>query len=178
MRDLILKMSMSVDGFVGGPNGEMDGFIRHRSPEGAAWVADTVRNAGVQVIGRKTYEGWATFWPTAPGPIAAPMNELPRIVVTRQASVDTSAWPAEIASGDLATNITRLKQQDGNYILAHGGVSFVRELIRLGLVDEFRLVVHPVVLGAGLPLFETPMDLKLIDSRAFPSGTVNTYRRA
>ncbi|GIL41215.1 dihydrofolate reductase family protein [Roseiterribacter gracilis] len=179
MRRLILKLSMSVDGFVGGPNGEMDAFMRHRSPDGAAWVTDLLRDSGVQVIGRKTYEGWATFWPTAPGPMTEAMNALPRIVVTRQASVDTSLWDAEVANGDLATEIARLKQQDGKDILAHGGAGFAQSLIKLGLVDEYRLVVHPVALGAGLPLFPALMDLQLVSATSFASGTVaKVYRPA
>jgi dihydrofolate reductase len=96
-------------------------------------------------------------------------------------SPDTSSWEnVPIASGDLTTEIHRLKQQEGKPILAHGGASFAQSLVQLGLVDEYQLLIHPVVLGKGLPLFSTitaPMYLKLESSTAFKSGVIaNVYR--
>jgi riboflavin biosynthesis pyrimidine reductase len=80
-----------------------------------------------------------------------------------------------VASGDLREEITRMKEQPGKDILAHGGASFAQSLIGLGLVDEFKLLVHPVALGKGLPIFSAlskPLDLKLIESIAFKGGTI------
>jgi dihydrofolate reductase len=132
MRKLILKMSMSVDGYVAGPNGEKDWTMRSRDPEGAAWVEQTLREAGAHLVGRRTYDEWVGFWPTATGPMAEP----------------------------------------GKDLLAQGGVSFAQSLVRLGLVDEYRLVMHPVVLGSGLALFDgaPEFDFELIDSVRFASG--------
>ncbi len=87
-----------------------------------------------------------------------------------------------MASGDLAEEITRLKAQEGKPIMAHGGAGFARSLVALGLVDEFVLLVHPVALGRGLPIFSdlaAPAPLRLMSSRAFPGGSVaQTYRTA
>jgi dihydrofolate reductase len=212
LRRLVLKMSMSLDGFVGGPNGEIDWLIRSRDEGAASWIVDTLWQAGLHAMGSRTYYRMVGYWPTSTEVFAAPMNEIPKVVFTRQKSLDLSAgktttalqnsnesrklqggaptsepapsavsWAtAQVASGDLAEEIRRLKAEDGKDILAHGGASFCRSLVRLGLVDEYRLVVHPVVLGAGLGLFselERPQDLKLISTSLFRSGVAaHVYR--
>ena len=96
---------------------------------------------------------------------------------------DAASWAgAQVANGDLATEIGLLKQQPGKDILAHGGAGFAQSLARLGLADEYRLVVHPVALGAGLSLFAElpkPLDLKLVSTSIFGSGVaVHVYRPA
>jgi len=80
-----------------------------------------------------------------------------------------------VARGDLAEEVVRLKEQPGNFILAHGGAGFARSLVASGLIDEYRLVIHPVVLGRGQPLFSglrSPVDLRLISATPFGSGVV------
>ena len=94
---------------------------------------------------------------------------------------DASSWTSPaIATGDLAEEIARLKQQSGKPILAHGGASFAQSLVRHGLVDEYRLLIHPVALGRGLPLFAglpKPLDLKLLSATSFEGGAVaHIYR--
>jgi dihydrofolate reductase len=100
-------------------------------------------------VGAATYARWARLWPGASGPFAAPMNEIPKIVFSN--STTSADWGATtIATGDLADAVARLKQErPGGYLLAQGGVRFARSLVETGLIDEFRLVVHPIVLGAG-----------------------------
>jgi dihydrofolate reductase len=126
------------------------------------------------------------------------MNAIPKIVFSRsgqlqaattQALADAkrqrteetaasgpSSWTTPgVASGDFASEIARLKQQPGKPILAHGGAGFARSLVRHGLVDEFRLLVHPVALGRGLSLFadlDRPLDLRLVSATAFDGGAV------
>ena len=191
MRRLILKMSMSLDGFVAGPNGEIDWMIRSRDEGGKAWVADTLWQAGLHAMGSRSYFAWAEYWPASTDLLAAPMNEIPKIVFTRQPSLKMAAggspaaasWAeAQIANGDLADGIARLKQQPGKDIVAHGGAGFAQSLTRLNLIDEYRLVVHPVALGAGLRLFAPlpqPLDLKLVSTSVFGSGVVaQIYRPA
>jgi dihydrofolate reductase len=89
---------------------------------------------------------------------------------------------ATVARGDLAEEIARLKQQPGKEILAHGGAAFARSLVKLGLVDEYRLLIHPVALGRGLPLFSDlfkPIDLRLLGAAPFRGGVVaHVYRPA
>jgi dihydrofolate reductase len=190
MRRLVLKMSISVDGFIAGPNGETDWMLCSRNEGGKAWVADTLWQAGLHAMGSRSYFAWAEYWPTSADLLAAPMNEIPKVVFTRQQSLQLAAgdspnaasWAeAQIANGDLATEIERLKQQPGKDILAHGGARFAQSLVRSGLIDEYRLVVHPVALGAGLPLFADlpePMHLKLISTSLFGSSAAHVYRPA
>jgi len=206
MRQLILKMSVSVDSFVGGPNGEIDWIFKRYDAGATAWTMETLWQAGVHIMGSRTFRDMAAYWPTSAEPYAAPMNEIPKVVFSRsgqlpsattQALADArrqrteeatsaaalSSWSnAEIASGDLASEIARLKQQPGKPILAHGGASFARSLVRRGLVDEFRLLVHPVALGRGLALFadlDRLLDLRLISATAFDGGAIaHVYRPA
>jgi dihydrofolate reductase len=100
------------------------------------------------------------------------MNEIPKVVFSD--SLASADWgPATIARGDLAAAVSHLKQEhpDG-YLLAQGGVRFARSLVRAGLIDEYRLVVHPVILGAGERLFTTPLTVEPVSTTAFSRGAV------
>lgn len=191
MRKLIMKMSLSIDGFVSGPNGEKDWVFRSSDETSRAWVVERSWEAGLIIMGRKSFEGMAPYWPTATGPFAAPMNEIPKAVFTQKGykGVDLSgmdspaaaSWTgAQVFAGDLAEEIKKLKSRPGKPICAIGGAGFMRSLIATGLIDEYLLVTHPVVLGKGLAIFNgavQPMDLKLADVKAFPGGIVaHTYR--
>lgn len=180
MRKLVLKMSVSLDGFVAGPNGEIDWIFRSSSADSLESLVGLLRQAGAHAMGSRTYYDMAAFWPYSASPLADSMNELPKIVFARHGikdgtQVDSStraladaqrdrigqrtvtptetvlrSWATPtVASGDLAEEVTRLKQQSGNFILAHGGARFAQSLIATGLIDEYRLVVHPVALGRG-----------------------------
>lgn len=193
MRKLILKMAMTLDGFVADQDGKADWMTRFQDESGAAWTVETLWGAGVHAMGSRSFLAMAGFWPTSKSPFAAPMNEIPKVVFTRQkslqipagdenaASSNAASWSAaQVVSGDLAEEIQRLKAQDGKYILAHGGASFARSLVRLGLVDEFRLSVFPVAIGSGMPLFselEKPQNLKLISTTLSKSGVVGQVYR-
>ncbi len=177
MTSLILKMSVSLDGYVAPADGSSDWEAAGRSPDGAEWVLDTVSNAGAHLIGATTYAGWASFWPGASGPFAAPMNEIPKVVFSN--SLTSAEWgETTIATGDLAEAVTRLKQErSGGYLLAQGGVRFARSLVQTGLIDEYRLVVHPVILGAGERLFTAPLTIEPINTTAFSPGPSPTSSR-
>jgi len=212
MRKLVLKMSVSVDGFVAGPNGEIDVFLKTMDEDVVSWIEETLWQAGVHIMGSRTFQDMIAYWPTSSKPLAAPMNDIPKIVfskkeitelidaeLTTQAFKDTSrldfgkgiskvavtknfsTWTnAVVANGNIAEEINRLKQQQGKSILAHGGASFAQSLVKHNLIDEYKLVIHPVALGNGLPLFSAlpePLNLKLADSISFSSGTIaNTYQ--
>jgi dihydrofolate reductase len=131
-----------------------------------------VSNAGAHLVGATTYAGWAGYWPGASGPFAKPMNEIPKVVFPDSlASADW--WETTIVAGDLAEAITRLKQErsDG-YLLAHGGVRFARSLVKTGLIDEYRLVVRPLVLGAGERLFTSSLAIEPMSTTVFGGGAV------
>ncbi len=216
MRKLILKMQVSIDGFVGGPNGEAAWILKSLDDGAAAWMLDTLWQAGVHIMGSHTFHDMAAYWPSSPEPFAAPMNEIPKVVfssrgITELLNPDAptsrnvrDAWDAMAEKGlelvstpsggaaswshatvtraDLASEILRLKQQPGKDILAHGGSRFAQSLVKLGLIDEYRLMIHPAALGCGLPLFSAlsePIDLKLISSTQVGAGVIaNVYRPA
>jgi dihydrofolate reductase len=209
MRPLLLKMSVSLDGFVGGPNGEIDWIFRSYDAGATAWTVETISRAGAHLMGSRTFRDMAAYWPHSTEPFAPPMNDIPKVVFSRTGSIATApttraledatslrkpgdaaanaagaaSWThPTVAGGDLAGEIARLKQQDSKPLVAHGGASFARSLVKQGLVDEYHLLVHPVVLGRGLPLFSElpgPLDLKLLSTTSFESGAVaQVYRPA
>lgn len=180
MRELILKMSMTVDGFVSDLDGS-NRWMYGSDPQSKAWAVETTWNASLHIMGSRSFLAMAGFWPTSTMEFAPPMNQIPKAVFSRQGPAilrnvpSTSGnWAqAYVASGDLAQEIAKLKAQHGKPILAHGGVSFARSLIAQGLVDQ--LMLGPVALGQGLPLFSqlaAPLRLQLVSSKAFPGGAV------
>jgi dihydrofolate reductase len=210
MRELILKMAISVDGFVSDLDGR-NRWMFGADQEAKAWGVEFIWNASLHIMGSRSFQAMAPYWQTSTDQFAPPMNQIPKAVFSRQGpailrNVNTTAalnaarantgagqsaelqpgagsWAeAVVASGDLAEEIAKLKAQEGKPIIAHGGVSFARSLVAQGLVDQFALIVAPVALGKGLPLFSelaAPMPLKLITSKAFPGGAVaQIYRRA
>ena len=112
--------------------------------------------------------------PTSSEPAAAPMNQTPKLVLSR--SLRDAPWgETRIVAGDVATEVARQKQECGRDLLAHGGVRFARSLIQSGLIDEYRLIVHPVVLGRGLQLFSqiaSPARLALVEGVTFKTGVI------
>jgi dihydrofolate reductase len=196
MRDLILGMSMSLDGFVASPSNENDWIFSTGSPDAKAWKLKSVSSAGLHIMGSRSFAGWASFWPSSTDVFARPMNEIPKVVFARsgppaiapanakaEASAEAIAsWrDARVASGPLADEIARLKREDGKPIFAHGGATFAQSLVRANLVDEYRLAVHPVALGGGKALFatlETRSMLALVECTRFDGGAVGlVYRR-
>jgi dihydrofolate reductase len=123
-------------------------------------------------MGASTYARWADFWPSATGPFAKPMNEIPKVVFSD--TLKSAGWSGTtIISGDLAEAVTRLKQEHSDgYLLAQGGARFARSLVETGLIDEYRLVIHPVVLGSGERLFSAPFTIDPVSTTVFSGGTV------
>ncbi len=172
MASLVLKMSVSLDGYVAPPDGSTDWIAAGHSDDALRWTVETVSNAGAHLMGAATYAVMAAHWPSASGPLAKPMNEIPKIVFLN--SLTSADWDeTTIAAGDLADAITRLKQErsDG-YLLAHGGARFARSLVATGLIDEYRLLIHPVVLGAGERIFHAPLTIEPASTTVFNGGAV------
>lgn len=173
MRPVVLQMGITLDGFVHGARGYEDWGLPAEEDEVVAWKAASLREAGTHIMGRVTYEAMASVWPTSTGVYADVMNEIPKVVFSK--TLTHADWAeSRIAGGELAEEIDSLKREAGGPILAHGGATFVDSLIRESLIDEYRLVIHPVVIGHGTGLFSAlrePLRLDLIESRTFPSGT-------
>jgi dihydrofolate reductase len=193
MRKLILGMTVTANGFMCGPNHELDWFMRTRDQSVKDWIEKSLWKAGVHIMGRRTFEEMAPYWVTSSDQLAEPMNQISKVVfskngfvpkasygdTTRAISPYASTWTKAAVATDLVADITKLKQQEGKPILAHGGASFAQELVKNGLVDEYRFSIHPVVIGKGISMFATIphlIDLQLISSTPFPSGAiVNVY---
>jgi dihydrofolate reductase len=183
-------MSISIDGFVSDANGKNDWVFRSSDETSRASAVELYWTAGLIIMGRKSFETMSPYWPTAPGPFAAPMNEIHKGVFTKkgytgipagadQLPAEASWSAAKIFTGDLASEIRKLKDEPGKPIIALGGAGFMRSLIVTGLIDEYHLTVHPVALGSGLSIFSDlamPLDLKLADTKTFPGGiAVHVY---
>ncbi len=179
MRRVVLQMGVTLDGYVAGPGGEGDWGIPPEHPDVRAWKVASLRQVGTHIMGRVTYEQMAEHWPTATGEYADFMNTLPKVVFSR--TLAAAGWAdTRIACGDLTEEIAALKGEPSGEIMAHGGAAFVQSLSRLGLIDEYRLVILPVALGAGLPLFKDlvkPLRMDLAEARSFPDGTaIHVYQ--
>ena len=174
MRRVVLQMSVTLDGYVAGPGGELDWGLPAEDPDVRAWKVAALRQTGTHIMGRVTYEQMATYWPTATGDYAAFMNKLPKVVFSK--TLPTAEWPSSrIARGDLTGEIAALRSESGGDIMAHGGAAFVQALSRFGLIDAYHLIIHPVALGNGLPLFKDlpgPLRVDLTQAKRFPDGTV------
>jgi dihydrofolate reductase len=172
MASVVLKMSVSLDGYVAPADGSTGWIGAGGSADGLSWTVETVSNAAAHLVGAATYAGWAGYWPGASGPFARAMNEIPKVVFSN--SLASAGWPeTTIAAGDLAEAVTRLKRErSGGYLLAHGGARFARSLVETGLIDEYRLMIHPVVLGAGERIFLAPLTVEPVSTTVFSGGAV------
>jgi dihydrofolate reductase len=174
MRPVVLQMGVTLDGYVAGPGGEGDWGLPAERPDVRAWKVASLRQVGTHIMGRVTYEQMAGHWPNATGDYAEFMNNLPKVVFSK--TLPAAEWAgSRIARGDLTEEIAALKSEPGGEIMAHGGAAFVQALSGLGLIDQYRLVILPVALGNGLPLFKDlpkPLRVDLAEAKSFPDGTV------
>lgn len=164
MNKLIITIATTVDGVI-------DGFEWFVSEGGHNQAGlDQFEGAGAMLLGRKTYEGLAGFWPTQEGPWADALNPLPKFVASRTLS-EPLEWNARLLEGELGEAVPRLKAElDGDLVMSGCG-ELARNLLAEGLVDELRFGVHPVVWGAGARPFEgETVRMRLLESKSFDSG--------
>jgi dihydrofolate reductase len=182
MRKLVAVELVSVDGVMESPEQWAFPYSNDEMEEAnAAGMAAS----DAMLLGRKTYEGLAAFWPNQPGgtPIVDYINSVPKYVVSGTLE-EPLAWNNStlIKGGEFAEGVAELKRQPGKDITIIGSGELVRSLLEDGLLDELRLMVHPVVLGGGKRLFEDGVDrtaLELVDSKTFATGVVYlAYRPA
>jgi dihydrofolate reductase len=180
MRKLIVFNHVSLDGyFVDANNSMMWAKSNQNDPEWNTFVADNAKGDGTLVFGRVTYQMMASYWPTPMAAqhspdVAERMNKLSKIVFSR--TLDQVSWSnTTLIKGDLVTEMKRLKQQPGEGLAILGSGTIVSQLAQAGLIDEFQVVVNPLVLGKGRTMFEDIKDklnLKLTKTRAFGNGNV------
>jgi dihydrofolate reductase len=181
MRPVVLQMSVTLDGFVAPRKGAQDWRGVPEDPDLKRVKLAWVRQAGAHLMGRVTYEEMAAHWPSSSDDYAAPMNELPKVVFSK--TLETADWAgARIARGDIADEIDALRREPGGDLIAYGGATFAQALVEHGLIDEFRLVINPVLIGAGLRIFRelaAPVRLQLVEASTYATGAVlHVYRPA
>jgi dihydrofolate reductase len=179
MRKLIWMMSVSLDGFMEGPNRELDWHLVDE--EVHSHFNSELAGMGAFLDGRVTYELMAEFWPTADEDPSSPAvvaqfariwREMPKIVYSR--TLERTDWNTTVVREVVAEEVMELKAQPGADMML-GGADLAATFRRLDLIDEYRLYVHPIVLGAGTPMFQgsdTRIDLRLAQTRAFGNGVV------
>jgi len=177
MRKVVVAMAVSLDGFVATSDGGLDWIFPRIDGDMQAWILDSVARTDTQLIGRVNYQEQEQFWPNADGELAAHINAAEKIVFS--STLKSVDWKnARLAAGSLRSEIAALRRVEGRDILVPGGARLAQAVSRQGLVDEYRLIVHPTVLGAGLPLFTDPAELELQDCRTFRTGALAlTYGR-
>ena len=179
MREVVLYMSMSLDGFVASDR-EHPG-VAIADAEVKQWKLEQISRAGAHLMGRTTYQEMSAYWPESDDAYAAPMNDIAKVVFSKTLGDDEATWPeTRVARGDLAAEIAAIKAEPGQDVIAWGGAGFAGALAAEDLIDEYRLSVQPMVLGRGQALFDqlpASRHLDLVSSTPFPSGiVVQIYR--
>jgi len=179
MRKVIYAMSVSLDGYIEGANGDLswsfpDEELHKHFNEQKALI-------DVHLYGRRLYENMAAFWPTADKNPSAPEAEIEYASIWKgmrkivfSTTLTEVGWNSELFHGDIIEEIDKLKAQPGGDISV-GGANLAGSFMRLGLIDEYRMYIHPVILGSGKSMFPSLKDkinLKLIESRTFGGGVV------
>ena len=179
MRSVTYSMGVSLDGYIVGPDGDIVG--PPPDEEIWRWVTDEIREVGVHLMGRRLYETML-YWETADQDPslgdaelewAALWNPLPKVVFST--TLPAVQGHARLASGGPAEEIERLRAEPGEGDIAIGGATLAAEVAASGLIDEYRAIVHPVLVGGGIPFFprrERRVDLELVETRTFGSGVV------
>jgi dihydrofolate reductase len=178
MRKVIASVFVTLDGYMVGPNEDMSWVTDNFNEEMAKYAGDLMDSMDTILLGRVTFEIMTKFWPaqteeTAPG--ADKMNTTPKIVFSK--TLDKAAWGkwknARVVKDHVADEIAKLKQMPGKNMVIYGSANLVQGLTQLGLIDEYQLLVHPLVLGSEKRLWTDmahPVNLKLLRTQAFKNG--------
>lgn len=181
MRKVIISEMVSLDGFYARPNGDIDWFV---VDDGFfQYAKDLLAQVDTQLYGRVTYEGMESYWITAqaaaendPG-ITDPMNEMSKVVFSK--TLEKVEWKnSRLANNDPAEEVARLKSEPGKDMVIYGSGRLVQTLMKHGLIDEYQIIVCPVILGSGKPLFSDindKLNLTLLKTTVFDCGSVLFY---
>jgi dihydrofolate reductase len=182
MRKLTFGMNLSLDGYIAAPGDDLGWSMP--SDELFGWWSDRVGATGLALYGRRLWETMSSHWPTAdqqPGvtpaqtEFARRWREMPKVVFS--STIIAVDWNARLASGDAVTEIARLKTEDDGGPMDIGGATLAAAATRAGLIDEYAIVTHPVLVGGGTPFFpalERWVNLNLVETRTFPDGVLLT----
>jgi len=186
MRKLKLQVQLSIDGYVAGPNGEMDWLTWNWDDELKNYVSELTASMDTILLGRKMTDGFIAHFESIISNPADPSYEFAKIMldtpkVVFSKTLTESAWENTIlATGDIVEEVNKLKDRPGKDIIVYGGAGFVSSLVKHNLIDEYHLFLNPVIVGNGLTIFksvEQKIGLEVIKSTAFSCGiVVNTYR--
>jgi dihydrofolate reductase len=186
MRNVVVSEFVSVDGVMDDPGGSEDfkhggwAFNFDRGDEGGAFKLDELLDSDALLLGRVTYDEFAASWPSRSGGFADKMNQMPKFVVSSTLK-DVSWNNSTVIRGDIVGQVSKLKEQPGGNLLVCGSGTLVNLLAEHDLVDEYRLMVFPVVLGSGKRLFSdvpVPTTLRLVTTRTVgPDGVqIQVYK--
>lgn len=173
MKNVILDLAVTLDGFIEGPNGEIDWCIMDDDMDFDGFLSDI----DTIFYGRVSYDSWGNFQPEATADPAEQklwegVHSKKKYVFSSQSKKDENAT---FINSDITTTVNEIKKQSGKNIWLYGGASLIKTFIQLNLIDIYRISVHPTVLGNGKPLFEDlkeRMELKLVKTNTFRSGVV------
>jgi dihydrofolate reductase len=179
MRKLKLQIQMTLDGFIAGPNGEMDWMTLNWSEDLNQYVTEITNPVDTILLGRKLAEGFIPYWTEGlnkpiPEDGAKKMVETPKVVFSK--TLTKSEWNnTVIAIGELANEVNAIKNMKGKDMIVYGGGAFVSSLIKENLIDELHLFINPVVIGKGMPIFQEVLEkqnFKLVASQQFACGII------
>ena len=182
MRRLRLQIQITVDGFVAGPDGQLDWMTFDMDDKLLSFINHLTDTSDTILLGRKMTDGFVKYWehvitqPNSPEySFGQKMVRIPKIVFSKNVT-KVAGQNVRVESGPIVDAVKRLKSQTGRDIIVYGGATFVSSLIENGLIDQLNLFVNPVAIGAGMRVFGTRKRLKLTASTAYTSGiVVNTY---
>jgi dihydrofolate reductase len=180
MRKLKLQMQTTVDGFVAGPEGQLDWMTREMDPKLLDFIVDLTDTSDTILLGREMTEGFITYWervqPESPEyDFAQKMVNTPKVVFSKTLE-SVKGKNVRVENGELVSAINALKNQSGKDIVVYGGATFVSSLIEHRLIDELNFFVNPIAIGKGLQVFAQRTSLSLAKSVAYSNGVVvNTY---
>jgi dihydrofolate reductase len=178
MRKVSVFNNVTLDGYFTDARGDMS-WAHNDDPEWLAFAAENASGGGVLLLGRITYDMMASYWPTPAARANAPavaegMNRMQKVVFSR--TMDKASWRnTTLVKGDIAAAVRRMKSEPGEGMAILGSGSIVSQLTQAGLIDEYQIVVHPVVLGSGKTMFEgigETVPLRLTKTRVFGNGNV------
>lgn len=181
-----MTMWVTLDGFIAGPNGAMNWVTDIFNKEMGQYEDDLISTADTLLLGRVTYQSFAGAWPKVPenpsaskGEVeyALKLNAMRKVVFSK--TLEKAEWNnSRLMKEVIPEEIKEIKQESGKNIVIYGSASIVQALTNVGLIDEYQLLVHPVVLGDGKPLFEAIKDrvnLKLLHTKIHSSGVAGLY---